>query len=72
MASAGTGDILAGTVTGLMARGMSGFDAAKLGAWIVGKAGEAVFSEMSYGLCATDLEDELARQLTFALADAGL
>jgi len=72
MASAGTGDVLAGTVAGLIARGMSGYDAAKLAAWIVGKAGEAVFSEMSYGLCATDLEDEIARQLNFALADAGL
>ncbi|MBE6527530.1 MAG: NAD(P)H-hydrate dehydratase [Thermoplasmata archaeon] len=72
MASAGTGDILAGTVAGLMARGMAGFDAAKLAAWIVGKAGESVFSEMSYGLCATDLEDEIARQLTLALANAGL
>lgn len=63
MSSAGTGDVLAGTVAGLLSRGMTPFDAAKLGAWIVGTAGEAVFAERSYGLCASDLPDAISRVL---------
>ena len=63
MSSAGTGDILAGTVAGLLARGMIAFDAAKLGAWIVGTAGETVFEKKSYGLCATDLPDAISSVL---------
>ena len=72
MASAGTGDILAGAVAGLIGRGMDSFDAAKLAAWIVGKAGESVFSDYSYGLCASDLEDGIAKVLSAALKDAGI
>lgn len=55
MTGAGTGDVLAGIVAGLLAKGMDTFDAACLGAFISGKAGEYAFENESYGLIATDV-----------------
>jgi ADP-dependent NAD(P)H-hydrate dehydratase / NAD(P)H-hydrate epimerase len=55
MTCGGTGDVLAGAVAGLMSKGMRAFDAACLGAYICGKAGEAAFKTRSYGLMATDV-----------------
>lgn len=55
MTGAGTGDVLAGIVGGLLAKGMDTFDAACLGAYISGKAGEIAFERKSYGLIATDV-----------------
>ncbi|HKM13986.1 MAG TPA: NAD(P)H-hydrate dehydratase [Candidatus Methanomethylophilaceae archaeon] len=55
MTTAGTGDVLAGVVTGLLSKGMDAFDAACLGAYICGKAGEHGFEKKSYGLIATDV-----------------
>lgn len=57
MTGAGTGDVLAGIIAGLVSKGMTSFDAACLGAYICGKAGEYGFSEKSYGLIATDIID---------------
>lgn len=59
MTGAGTGDVLAGCVAGLLSKGMEPFDAACLAAWICGKAGEEAFSSKSYGLIATDIIDEI-------------
>ena len=56
LATAGTGDILAGAVTGLLAQGLSPFHAACLGAWLHGRAGELCERRIgSAGAIATDL-----------------
>ena len=55
LASAGTGDVLAGLVTGLLAQGMDPFDAAAAAVWLHGRAGSAV----GPGLIAEDLPGEI-------------
>jgi NAD(P)H-hydrate repair Nnr-like enzyme with NAD(P)H-hydrate dehydratase domain len=42
LARAGTGDILAGMITGLIAQGLDGFTAACVAAYLHGMAGQAV------------------------------
>ncbi len=41
LARAGTGDVLAGLITGLRAQGLEAYDAARIGAWVHAKAGLA-------------------------------
>ncbi len=67
MTSGGTGDVLAGIISGLLSKGMTAFDAGCLGAYICGKAGEMAFEEYSYGLMATDLIDDIARVISEGL-----
>jgi len=56
LATAGTGDVLAGTITGLLAQGVEPFDAACLGAWLHGRAGEVCEEEVGpAGVIASDL-----------------
>ncbi|MFQ6019679.1 MAG: NAD(P)H-hydrate dehydratase, partial [Dehalococcoidia bacterium] len=56
LASAGTGDVLAGTVVGLMAQGLDPFDAASLAVFIHGLAAERLRRELgSAGMVAGDL-----------------
>ena len=55
LATGGTGDVLTGFVVGLLAQGMTPFDAACAGAWLHGDAGSAV----GPGLIAEDLIDTL-------------
>jgi len=56
LASAGTGDVLAGAIAGLVAQGLSLFDAAALGVYLHGEAGEVVKAGLGdAGMIATDL-----------------
>ncbi len=60
LASAGTGDVLAGAIAGLLAQGMSLYDAASLGVYLHGRAGEIVKDRLGdTGMAASDLLAEL-------------
>jgi NAD(P)H-hydrate epimerase len=56
LATGGTGDVLAGTIAGLMAQGMDSFEAACAGTFVHGLAAEAVRATLgSAGALASDL-----------------
>jgi NAD(P)H-hydrate epimerase len=56
LASAGTGDVLAGVIAGLVAQGLAPFDAAALGVYLHGAAGEMVRDKLGdTGMIASDL-----------------
>ncbi|TRZ48068.1 MAG: NAD(P)H-hydrate dehydratase [Dehalococcoidia bacterium] len=60
LASAGTGDVLSGIIAGLMAQGLSLFDAAACGVYLHSEAGEMVKARLGdAGMIATDLLPEL-------------
>jgi ADP-dependent NAD(P)H-hydrate dehydratase / NAD(P)H-hydrate epimerase len=60
MATGGTGDVLSGTIGALLAQGLSPFDAACLGVYLHGLAGEAVRDRLGdAGLLAGDLPEAL-------------
>ena len=57
LATAGAGDVLAGIITGLMARGIDPFTAAQLGTWLHVEAA----LDFGPGLIAEDLPEALPR-----------
>lgn len=63
LATAGSGDVLAGAITGLLARGADPLEAAYSGAWIHAEAGRRVGA----GLIASDLPDAIAGVLRSVL-----
>ena len=65
MTVGGTGDVLAGVVASFLARGLEGYDAARLAAYYVGRAGDLLKKEKGYQFSASDL----ALKLPYAIWD---
>jgi NAD(P)H-hydrate epimerase len=63
MSVGGTGDVLSGIVGGLLAKNVSSFNAARMGAFINGYAGDLAFEEKSYSLMATDVVEKIPEVL---------
>ena len=63
LASAGTGDVLAGAIAGLLAQGLDPMDAAALGVYLHGAAAEAAAHDGRAGLLAGDLLPALPRAI---------
>ena len=59
LASAGTGDVLAGVIAAMRARGLDAFDAACAGVWLHGRAAEIAGSQ----LIADDLADAIPKAI---------
>jgi NAD(P)H-hydrate repair Nnr-like enzyme with NAD(P)H-hydrate dehydratase domain len=68
LATAGSGDVLAGFVTGLLAQGVPGFEAASAATWLHGEAG----SEAGPGLIAEDLPEALRAVYRRLYVDLGV
>ncbi|MCO5170860.1 MAG: NAD(P)H-hydrate dehydratase [Planctomycetes bacterium] len=64
MATAGAGDVLTGVIAALLAAGLAPFDAARLGAWLHGRAGDLVARRTGWApMIATDLVDGLVEAI---------
>jgi len=62
LATAGTGDVLAGTITALLAQGLAPYEAAQLGVFVHGRAGEIADAEIGVpGVLASDVVERLPR-----------
>ena len=60
MATGGSGDVLAGIIGSIMAQGSSPFDAAALGVFIHGLAGDFAAEKLSeYSVTASDIIDSI-------------
>ncbi len=68
MANGGQGDVLAGCIGALSARGLTGIQAAALGAYACGRAAEKAWAQAGYppAIRASDVISRLGQQLTIA------
>ena len=69
LAHAGTGDVLAGLITGLRAQGLEAYDAARLGAWVHAQAGLA--AAVVLGSTAAVLAGDVLEGVADVLAELG-
>jgi NAD(P)H-hydrate epimerase len=67
LARAGTGDVLAGAIVGLRAQGLQAYEAAVLGAYLHGRAGELAAEELGSEMSV--LAGDVADALPAAVAD---
>ena len=67
LATAGSGDVLTGFVTGLLAQGMKGFEAACAAVWLHGEAA----TTLGPGLISEDLSEVLPKVYARLIADLG-
>ena len=71
MATGGTGDVLTGVITALLAQGLSPYDAARLGVWVHGAAGDLAAQDLGeISLTARDLVDYLPGAFSLVLPGA--
>ncbi len=69
LATGGTGDVLSGVIGGLLARGLSAWDAARVGAWAHGAAADLLRDAGADEPRASDLPVAIARFLASARKD---
>ena len=73
LATAGTGDVLAGAIAGLLSQGVAPFEAAALGVYLHGTAGERVRQRIGgAGVIASDLLPELPWAIEVVRGRGGL
>jgi NAD(P)H-hydrate epimerase len=72
MATMGAGDVLTGLIAGLMSQKLEPFDAAAVGAWLHGAAGDTAAEELTqYCVVAGDIIRYLPRVLAMIVHDEG-
>ena len=71
MATGGTGDLLAGTIAGLLAQGMNPWPAARLGCYLLRRAGASAAAEHGPGMLASDVPIHISKQLMLLLGEIG-
>ncbi len=69
MTVGGTGDVLAGIIGALLSKGVKPFNAARIGIFINGAAGNLAFEKYSYGLIATDIIEQIPNILKKYLSE---
>lgn len=67
MTVGGTGDVLAGICGSFLAREVEPFNAARMGAFVSGSAGDLAFDRLGYGLTPTDVIEEIPEVLKASL-----
>ncbi len=64
LATAGSGDVLAGAIAGLLAQGLAPADAARVAVYVHGLAGERLGAQLGRGVMSSDLPLAIAAVLT--------